>query len=144
MCPVFVLLEAHTLMLSSVILLHLCTKSDLLVPLHRRHWAQSASVDSMQGKLHCLLGAMSLHLRPSSRSLAAQVEDLDVVNGLVIELERCSAIWHNKSLRLSLVGIVSPLGTQHLCILHQERRRMHGKEPDRVYIQGEGVYSARQ
>lgn len=36
-CPVLVLLEAHTQVLSDVMVLQLCMKGDLLVPLQRRH-----------------------------------------------------------------------------------------------------------
>lgn len=70
------------------------------------------------------------------------MKDLGVANGLVIELEQCSAAWHNKSLRLPLVRVVSPLGIKHLCVVHLERHRMHGKSQTGYTFGGKGVYSA--
>lgn len=82
----------------------------------------------MQAKLcRHILGAVFLYLRPSLRSLAVQVKDLGVANGLLMELERCSAaVLHNKT-QILLVGIVSPLGIKHFCVMHLERCQMHGK-----------------
>lgn len=72
---------SHYQVLSDVFLLQLCPTSQMRTLRPRCLCWQYVE------KAHCLLGAVSLHLSPLSRSLAAQVKGLGVATGLVKELE---------------------------------------------------------